>query len=324
MGGAAKDGTFEFKETWWEKADRSGFKELGAEKSGFNAEGDAWWETWREVYQPNGSDAGGSPGSSSGGGGGPWPPGTTIEKSADKWARDGEGREWHEQWWEKYGASGGVEKGARKSGRSAAALQAWWETWGEAHGADGGVLKWTDKWAESGTAGARWGDKWEERFAAGAAGGAKQGETWRVGPSGERWSRTWGEAHAPDGTVRKYGRSTSGEAWDTSEAAGAAERYTWQAPLTWQEVIASARQLLAIETPPPDWAAPPQAMPRAEGGKPGAPPAPGGAWAGPAVVPPPPPPRPASEAGAERQAAPGPGPGPGPPRGPGPGAPRVF
>ncbi|KAL3630370.1 hypothetical protein CASFOL_023354 [Castilleja foliolosa] len=42
---------------WWEKSDWTGYKELRTgnlelsrvEKSGKNAEGDSWWETWREV-----------------------------------------------------------------------------------------------------------------------------------------------------------------------------------------------------------------------------------------------------------------------------------
>lgn len=281
-GGGARDGSRESKETWWEKADESGFKELGAEKSGFNDAGDAWWETWREVYRP--------------GPGGPAdtdvaqrpPPGATLEKSADKWARDKEGREWHEQWWEKYSAGGGCEKGARKSGRAAPA-HAWWETWGEVHSPSGGALKWTDKWAESGApspsgvGAARWGDKWEERFDAGGA-GTKQGETWRVSASGERWSRTWGETHAAAGSVRKFGRSTSGEAWDNT--APAEGRYTWERPLGWADVVATAAQLLAIETPRPS-PPPPAQSPRMP-----PPPQPGGAWAAPSVVVPPPPPSP--------------------------------
>ncbi|MQM11727.1 hypothetical protein Taro_044639, partial [Colocasia esculenta] len=52
MGGQSHDGSSEWKETWWEKSDWTGYKELGAEKSGKNAEGDSWWETWQEVlYQ---------------------------------------------------------------------------------------------------------------------------------------------------------------------------------------------------------------------------------------------------------------------------------
>jgi len=34
-----------------EKGDASGYKELGAEKSGFNEDGDTWWETWKEVFR---------------------------------------------------------------------------------------------------------------------------------------------------------------------------------------------------------------------------------------------------------------------------------
>ncbi|CAD6209424.1 unnamed protein product [Miscanthus lutarioriparius] len=52
MGGQNHDGSTEWKETWWEKSDWTGYKELGAEKSGKNAEGDSWWEKWKEVlYQ---------------------------------------------------------------------------------------------------------------------------------------------------------------------------------------------------------------------------------------------------------------------------------
>jgi len=36
---------------WWEKSDWTGYKELGAEKSGKNAQGDTWWETWQEVLR---------------------------------------------------------------------------------------------------------------------------------------------------------------------------------------------------------------------------------------------------------------------------------
>ncbi|GJN30206.1 hypothetical protein PR202_gb18495 [Eleusine coracana subsp. coracana] len=52
MGGQSHDGSTEWTETWWEKSDWTGYKELGAEKSGKNAEGDSWWEKWKEVmYQ---------------------------------------------------------------------------------------------------------------------------------------------------------------------------------------------------------------------------------------------------------------------------------
>lgn len=37
-----------------------------------------------------------------------------IQKSADKWAKDGHGGQWHEKWMEKYDASGRAEKWADK------------------------------------------------------------------------------------------------------------------------------------------------------------------------------------------------------------------
>ena len=72
-GRTAKDGTWEYRATHWEKADWCGYKELGAEKSGFDdASGDTWWETWRQVYRKDGDDNAGP---------------ALIERSADKWAR---------------------------------------------------------------------------------------------------------------------------------------------------------------------------------------------------------------------------------------------
>ena len=44
MGGASEDGAAEWKETWWEKADWSGYRELGAEKSGFNPQAAPFFE----------------------------------------------------------------------------------------------------------------------------------------------------------------------------------------------------------------------------------------------------------------------------------------
>jgi len=227
MGGAAADGkSWEYKETWWEKADWSGYKELGAEKSGRNAEGETWWETWREVFRQD--DLSGI---------------ARIERSANKWARDTEGREWHEKWWEKYDAKGHVEKGTDKSGRHGS--QAWWEKWGEQYDGMGAVLKWTDKWAENGL-GTRWGDKWEEKFDA-AGKGTRGGETWRVSANGERWSRTWGETHSGAGSVRKYGRSTSGEQWDL--VLTEASNHEAMPAYTWEDAVEGSLQLLSIESP---------------------------------------------------------------------------
>jgi len=35
-----------------------------------------------------------------------------IERSADKWARDPTGKEWHEKWWERYNAKVGRVAGS--------------------------------------------------------------------------------------------------------------------------------------------------------------------------------------------------------------------
>jgi len=218
------DGRSGSSETRWEKCDLSGYKELGFEKSGFNAEGETWWETWRETYcrdEYTGVEH--------------------LERSADKWARDAESKEWQEKWWERYYADGKVERGVEKSGREV--RQAWWEKWGEQHDGKGATLKWTDKWAENGT-GTRWGDKWEERMSA-IGSGRKSGETWRVGKDGERWSRTWGEVISPNGSVRKFGQSTSGEKWDTTVT----ERvyFDQNTPSTWQETLDASKKLMSIE-----------------------------------------------------------------------------
>lgn len=194
MGGRTFDGTVEWKETWWEKSDWTGYKELGAEKSGRNQSGDSWWETWQEVYRQDGSSDE-----------------ARVEKSAHKQAKSRAGGVWNEKWWEKYNARGWTEKGAHKYGRLND--QSWWEKWGEQYDGRGAVVKWTDKWAET-DSGTKWGDKWDERFTRGA--GTRQGETWHALPVGERWSRTWGEEHFETGEVHKYGKSTSGEVWDYS------------------------------------------------------------------------------------------------------------
>ncbi|KAL4615238.1 hypothetical protein ACB092_07G109200 [Castanea dentata] len=149
---------------WWEKSDWIGYKELGVEKSGRNAEGDSWWETWQEnLHQDEWSNLG------------------RIERSAQKQAKSGtENAGWYEKWWEKYDAKGWTEKKAYKYGRLNE--QSWWEKWGEQYDGRGSVLKWTDKWAET-MLGTKWGDKWEDKFFAGI--GSRQGETWHVTPGGE-------------------------------------------------------------------------------------------------------------------------------------------
>ena len=47
--------------------------------------------------------------------------------------------------------------------------------------------------------------------------------------------------------VRKFGRSTSGEEWNTASQVD--PRYAWEQPQTWQGVLDASQQLLAIETP---------------------------------------------------------------------------
>ncbi|XP_074559393.1 protein EARLY STARVATION 1, chloroplastic-like [Curcuma longa] len=224
MGGKSHDGKSVWKETWWEKSDWSGYKELGAEKSGENDEGDSWWETWKEVlYQDE------------------WSSIARIERSAQKQAKSGtENAGWYEKWWEKYDAKGWTEKGAHKYGRLNE--QSWWEKWGEHFDGRGFVLKWTDKWAETQT-GTKWGDKWEEKFFAGL--GARQGETWHASPAGERWSRTWGEEHFGNGKVHKYGRSTTGESWDI--VVDEETYYEAMPHYGWADVVGDSTQLLSIQ-----------------------------------------------------------------------------
>ncbi|EOY15224.1 Uncharacterized protein TCM_034366 isoform 2 [Theobroma cacao] len=224
MGGQSHDGSSEWKETWWEKSDWSGYKELGVEKSGRNAEGDSWWETWQEVLHQD-----------------EWSNLARIERSAQKQAKSGtENAGWYEKWWEKYDAKGWTEKGAHKYGRLNE--QSWWEKWGEHYDGRGSVLKWTDKWAET-ELGTKWGDKWEEKFFSGI--GSRQGETWHVSPSGERWSRTWGEEHFGNGKVHKYGKSTTGESWDI--VVDEETYYEAEPHYGWADVVGDSSQLLSIQ-----------------------------------------------------------------------------
>ncbi|PIA46885.1 hypothetical protein AQUCO_01500435v1 [Aquilegia coerulea] len=209
---------------WWEKSDWTGYKELGVEKSGKNAEGDSWWETWKEVLHQD-----------------EWSNLASIERSAEKQAKSGtENAGWYEKWWEKYDAKGWTEKGAHKYGRLNE--QSWWEKWGEHYDGRGSVLKWTDKWAET-QLGTKWGDKWEEKFYSGI--GSRQGETWHVSPPGDRWSRTWGEEHFGNGKVHKYGKSTTGESWDI--VVDEETYYEAEPHYGWADVVGDSSQLLSIK-----------------------------------------------------------------------------
>ncbi|KAL1806485.1 hypothetical protein ACET3Z_029553 [Daucus carota] len=209
--GVSADKTVEWEEKYWEAADDFDYKELGSEKSGRDSTGNAWYEFWKEsMYQKDGF--------------------LHLEKTADKWGKNGEGSEWREKWWESYGASGQAEKWAHKwcsidpnTPLEAGHAHVWHERWGEQYDGQGGSTKYTDKWAKrsEGDGWSKWGDKWDENFDTNGH-GVKQGETWWKGKHGERWNRTWGEGHNGSGWVHKYGKSSSGEHWDTHE-----EQDTW-------------------------------------------------------------------------------------------------
>ncbi|VVA98629.1 unnamed protein product [Arabis nemorensis] len=202
--GVTADGVVEWQDKYWEASDDFGFKELGSEKSGRDAEGNVWREFWKEsMMQENGI--------------------VHMEKTADKWGKSGKGDEWQEKWFEHYDATGKSEKWAHKwcsldrnTPLDVGHAHVWHERWGEKYDGQGGSTKYTDKWAERwvGDGWDKWGDKWDENFNPSAQ-GVKQGETWWEGKHGDRWNRSWGEGHNGSGWVHKYGKSSSGEHWDT-------------------------------------------------------------------------------------------------------------
>ncbi|XP_010274263.1 PREDICTED: uncharacterized protein LOC104609595 [Nelumbo nucifera] len=204
--GVSADEGVEWEEKFWEVADQFDYKELGSEKSGRDAAGNVWCEYWKEsMWQDFTSGI------------------VHIEKTANKWAKNGKGNEWQEKWWEHYNASGQTEKWAHKwccidpkTPLEAGHAHVWHERWGEKFDGQGACMKYTDKWAErsKGDGWTKWGDKWDENFDQNGH-GIKQGETWWEGKNGERWNRTWGEHHNGSGWIHKYGKSSSGEHWDT-------------------------------------------------------------------------------------------------------------
>ncbi|KAG6502666.1 uncharacterized protein LOC121983991 [Zingiber officinale] len=205
--GVSADEMIEWEDKFWEAADQYDYKELGSEKSGRDAFGNVWREYWKEsMCQDMMSGL------------------IHMEKTADKWGKNGKGDEWHEKWWEHYDTSGQTEKWAHKwcsidptTTLDAGHAHVWHERWGEKFDGKGGSVKYTDKWADRSEGDGRWskwGDKWDEHFDANGH-GVKQGETWWEGQHGERWNRTWGEGHNGSGWVHKYGKSSSGEHWDT-------------------------------------------------------------------------------------------------------------
>ncbi|KAK4390919.1 hypothetical protein Sango_2155200 [Sesamum angolense] len=125
---------------WWEKSDWTGYKELGVEKSGRNAEGDSWWETWREVLHQD-----------------EWSNLARIERSAqkqaksgtenagwyenwtDKWAETELGTKWGDKWEEKFFAGIGSRQG--ETWHVSPSGERWSRTWGEEHFGNGKVHK---------------------------------------------------------------------------------------------------------------------------------------------------------------------------------------
>ncbi|KAK4797630.1 hypothetical protein SAY86_029956 [Trapa natans] len=204
--GVSADQVTEWQEKFWEASDDFGYKELGSEKSGRDSYGNVWREFWKEsMFQVEGL--------------------MHLEKSADKWGKNGKGEEWQEKWWEHYNASGQAEKWAHKwcsidpkTPLEAGHAHVWHERWGEKYDGNGRSSKYTDKWAErcedGGGCWSKWGDKWDEDFDLNGH-GVKQGEKWWQGGDGSCWNRTWGEHHNGSGWVHKYGKSSCGEHWDT-------------------------------------------------------------------------------------------------------------
>uniref|UniRef100_M8BG23 Chitin elicitor-binding protein n=1 Tax=Aegilops tauschii TaxID=37682 RepID=M8BG23_AEGTA len=278
MGGQTHDGSTEWKETWWEKSDWTGYKELGAQLL-FIMEALVRKNLGRMLTVILGGRSGKKFCTKTNGvriapASGQRPVAVIcthfwhsicsidystiyvkkmennnlarLEKSAEKQAKSGTE---NAGWWEKYDAKGWTEKGAHKYGRLNE--QSWWERWGEHYDGRGSVLKWTDKWAET-DLGTRWGDKWEEKFFAGI--GSRQGETWHASPGGDRWSRTWGEEHFGNGKVHKYGKSTTGESWDL--VVDEETYYEADPHYGWADVVGDSSQLLSIqpvERPPGLW-----------------------------------------------------------------------
>ncbi|KAG6621489.1 hypothetical protein I3843_01G186700 [Carya illinoinensis] len=226
--GVSADQSVEWQEKFWEAADEFGYKELGSEKSGRDATGNVWREYWREsMCQDRGL--------------------VHLEKTADKWGKNGKGDEWQENWWEHYSASGQAEKWAHKwcsidpnTQLEAGHAHVWHERWGETYDGHGGSMKYTDKWAErcEGDGWTKWGDKWDENFDPNGH-GVKQGETWWEGQYDERWNRTWGERHNGSGWVHKYGKSSSGEHWDTH-----VQQDTWDGSICYMVHVSSVHMFI--------------------------------------------------------------------------------
>jgi hypothetical protein len=85
--GTSADGAVEWEEKFWETSDAFTYRELGAVKSGRDSLGQAWQESWKEIYQ---HDVNGTP---------------FIHREASKWSHTPKGQCWSEGW------TGGLPRG---------------------------------------------------------------------------------------------------------------------------------------------------------------------------------------------------------------------
>ena len=248
--GASADGSVEWEEKWWETSDAFNHRELGAMKSGRDAKGNVWQESWREQFTHD-TTTGFSNASKH------------IMREANKWGAQADGAEWHEVWDENYWGDGRVHRTCTKKGAIADGSvpddghgNRWTHKWGEEWDGHGGCVKWTDSFAdrdvsEDGGTGRAWGEKWEERwggFAHNGSAGNRSGTTWND-RDGHKFEKTWGEEHWHDGRVHKWGSTTDGsDGWDTWEDS---QGWWERAPsFGWDEAVSHSPQLLSVPLRP--------------------------------------------------------------------------
>jgi hypothetical protein len=248
--GASADGSVEWEEKWWETSDAFNYRELGAMKSGRDAKGNVWQESWREQITHD-TTTGFSNASKH------------IMREANKWGAQADGAEWHEVWDENYWGDGRVHRTCTKKGAIADGSvpddghgNRWTHKWGEEWDGHGGCVKWTDSFAdrdvsEDGGTGRAWGEKWEERwgaFAHNGSAGNRSGTTWDD-RDGHKFEKMWGEEHWHDGRVHKWGSTTDGsDGWDTWEDS---QGWWERAPsFGWDEAVSHSPQLLSVPLRP--------------------------------------------------------------------------
>jgi hypothetical protein len=134
--GTSADGAVEWEEKFWETSDAFTYRELGAVKSGRDSKGQAWQESWKEIYQ---HDVNGTP---------------FIHREASKWSHTPAGQCWSEGWTEDYRSDGSVDRYCEKTGSledhaspDDGHANRWTEKWGEKWDGGGSCIKWTDTWA---------------------------------------------------------------------------------------------------------------------------------------------------------------------------------